>query len=833
MKGLNVKRIAALGIGAALVGSALAPAVMAGVFSNVDSLQKTSIVNSTGTPVVDIVVGSMGQAADVVWAGNIAAKVAQLATVDATTGAPTVDLIVGGTTSMSGDGLTVESAIAYNAAETDFQNIQVTDSKMSTLVNNTSADLTWNGSDITTSVKEVLKGTANVEFQGDTGSSKYAAGEVYASVNSGDLNYSVELGTGLDISTTRTGLDANADVDVKLPWLGKTYVLDEIKAGSSLVMYADTTPTDLKVGEKLSVTPASGYAGKTMEIELVDLIQVGSGNTTYEPKWALLIDGVATKYVQKGANTSYDLRSEFGKSYFMDNVYVTSAGLNLAANTYTATIRTGNERIELKNGKGYPFTDDSTIDDKAQWKVVFDNTTTLTKISLVNQWSYKKTSGSETDTAKYVLKTDEAVVLPNDFAEFKFAGLQDKATTELLVGDVDGIDNGGIQYIDLRGNTVKVPFYTQFDMDWNNSVELSIAGKDFTFWTDTNGLFTGGTLYYTEGKHSDAVSHAGWSAVDFNNNTVSAGLVALDLGAETKAGAQVLTNYKFVDSNADGIAALVLAPQTFNIQNKANSTSVAKLQFVDSNNGLGYYMPYTEDFVETLLNLGSSAFQSKVHSSARLLYTDNASYPVSLSVEATDTAKVWEYKSLNNSDNVLIGLSSDANSADWALGEDVTNPLSMALTQDGTIVESDGSVFTLMVPDETRNAEVYLGSTGTTSSTTGGATYNGVAVGGTEGNVTVKAINGAAGKTVVSVGNIVKLDTDAVSGKAIIVGGHLVNNMAANLSVEGQTLQERLVANGDYVAAVLDNGSVVVAGWNANDTASAARALIAQLESFM
>ena len=79
MKGLNIKRIAALGLGAALVGSALAPAVMAGMFSNVDTLQKSNVMSATGTPVVDIVVGSMGQAADVVWAGNIAAKVAQLA----------------------------------------------------------------------------------------------------------------------------------------------------------------------------------------------------------------------------------------------------------------------------------------------------------------------------------------------------------------------------------------------------------------------------------------------------------------------------------------------------------------------------------------------------------------------------------------------------------------------------------------------------------------------------------------------------------------------------------------------------------------------------------
>jgi hypothetical protein len=120
-----------------------------------------------------------------------------------------------------------------------------------------------------------------------------------------------------------------------------------------------------------------------------------------------------------------------------------------------------------------------------------------------------------------------------------------------------------------------------------------------------------------------------------------------------------------------------------------------------------------------------------------------------------------------------------------------------------------------------------------TEATTDGAKYTNVAVDGVKGNVTIDAINGTAGKSVVKVGNIVKLDTEAVSGKAIIVGGQLVNNMAKNLQIDGVTIQERLGNNGDYVAAVLDNGSVVVAGWTSNDTAMAARALIAQLESFM
>ena len=115
MKGLNIKKLAAIAIGGALIGSALAPVVSAAVTSNVDQLQKSDIVNSvTGSPVVNVVAGSGAAPSDFVWAGNIAAKVAQLASVektvavtgggDASTADPsglTVDVTVGGTVSYS------------------------------------------------------------------------------------------------------------------------------------------------------------------------------------------------------------------------------------------------------------------------------------------------------------------------------------------------------------------------------------------------------------------------------------------------------------------------------------------------------------------------------------------------------------------------------------------------------------------------------------------------------------------------------------------------------------------------------------------------------------
>src|SRR3989344_4185121 len=52
MKGLNVKKLAAIATGAALLGTAVAPIVSA------ISVQKSDIYSSDGKPVVNIVVGS-------------------------------------------------------------------------------------------------------------------------------------------------------------------------------------------------------------------------------------------------------------------------------------------------------------------------------------------------------------------------------------------------------------------------------------------------------------------------------------------------------------------------------------------------------------------------------------------------------------------------------------------------------------------------------------------------------------------------------------------------------------------------------------------------------
>jgi len=105
MKGLNVRKLAAIAVGGALVGSALAPLAAA------ITLDKDDVIGSSGQPTVSVTVGTKGAGvSDFVWAGNIAAKVAQLATVDTplsggagscTVSDLTVDLTSGGEVSYS------------------------------------------------------------------------------------------------------------------------------------------------------------------------------------------------------------------------------------------------------------------------------------------------------------------------------------------------------------------------------------------------------------------------------------------------------------------------------------------------------------------------------------------------------------------------------------------------------------------------------------------------------------------------------------------------------------------------------------------------------------
>jgi hypothetical protein len=849
MKGLSIKRIAALGIGAALIGSALAPVVSAEAFNNLDTLEKTDVVSSAGIPVVDVVVGGSSAISDVVWAGNIAARVAQLATKPATgeCGAgeitdATVDYTTGGTMTTVGAGELSEAIFEFSTQEANLSGLEVTDTKVPYLINDSSAKLRWNGVNSTTSVQETLEASINAGYQGETSSSRYAVGEMYGTLNSGDFNYNVTFGDAIDISTSMSGMDSNSDVDVKIPWLGQVYVLDEIVAGTSpkLVLYSQTLPTDLLVGEDISAVGAGVYAGKTLTVKLDGIYEPGPSTSDWSAKWNLY-DG-DTFVASKTSEGTYDLKDQFGSTVIADSINVTFIGKNIDG-TGVASVRTGEDRLELKHNSGYPFADDPTVDNYSQYKVVLNSTTAPTKISLVNQWKYSKTSGTESATSnqKYVLKVGDKVTLPNSYGEVEFKGFQTKVTRDVMLGE------GKIDFTDLKGTAISVPLFKSIDLDANVATPVDFGNsKEYTlYYNDSNGA-----LYYRTGLQEVTSEPTGWSSIVVDADvTVDAEGIPFDLGIRNASGATVNVDYNVSVSESNSSAMLMLDAQTFSLYNKAKSGATLQLigtqvaadeNIIDPATLKTYFQP---NMSETDDAISAFTYDNDKYYAARFVYNNVGGEDANLYLRADEASNVWDYDSIyNNTSATLYGPSLDVQYANWSNAiRDGSDYLQEGFMTDGTMINSDGGMLTIAVPDENRLVEVFLGSTDAVETPVGGSDYAGVAINGTEGGVTITAVNGTCGAAgsvdaveVVAAGDLVKVAGAFSGGKSIIVGGFNANTAAKNLQVsEGNTLEDMLISDGYYVAAVLSSGDIVAAGYNASDTGDAASALIDALEALM
>ncbi len=832
MKGLNIKRIAAVCLGAALVGSALAPVVSAAnmVPTGLDNLMKSNVIDSTGAPAVDVVVGANAAVSDVVWAGNIAARVAQLATKSVGgSETKTVDITVGGIASTTGSGTTAESNMSFvtGGQEATFFPISTTSTAMPALVNNPSWAYKASGTgNATTAVKETLDANLDVIYQSDQGSNRYGAGELLADVNARDaIAYSVTISPGFPIiGTSMTNLDANVEVDYKVPLLGKTYVIDSISSsGDTLVLFEQTNPTTLDKGQSIKVNSAT----KEYTLELIDIV-LASANGTYYASFALK-DGETVVDVKDTIAAGTDLKDTFGEK-FADSVYVTAVGKSGTSDAAYVSLRTGSSRIELRDGQGFPYTTDPTANSKAQWKVEINRVGgTLNKITISNQWRYDNLNTTTSDTIKNPLKVGEEIVFPNDFAKVKFVGMQTKATTTHTIG------NDKLSYKDSRGTAIEVPFYLDNQIIKDDYSKVTINGRTFTFHLyNTDGADTTTRVQYIAGSY-DTNASGSWTNVDFNRGTKAvSGAINLDIGAEASNAADTISYVLETATSAMSDTFLVLkGAQTFDLYDMSNAVA-NELYFVGTDVGedgvaeLAYFQPhvtalgYTDDkeFNVALFSLRDSA-------------TNNGTYAlgdVNFYVD-TRTGNVLSAES-NKSD--LSTYTRDASHGNWTDSiRDGTDYIKTGLTAYGTEISSDNSVFTIVLPQERRKAEIYLGATAMTTTPTGGANYTGVKVNDTVGNVTVTNITGATtGVEVVPVGSLVR--TSKQSGKSIIVGGWLANAAAKNLQVSaGQTLEELVTASGEYVAAVTPSGDIVVAGMTAADTGMAASDLITALEGLM
>jgi hypothetical protein len=472
MKGLNIGKLAAIAVGGALVGSALAPLAAA---INVD---KADVVGASGSPVVSVVAGTNAAASDFVWAGNIAAKVAQLATVESSvtggtgTATPTdlsVDLAVGGETSYS-----TEYAKTYDGTNYPLDNNPASDDLREFVKNATHGQLPFltnetksyrhDGSSYNISVKENVGLEAQVDF--DTVST---VKDLVAYLKTGDLNYTLNLGDGIPCSGTgATGAFTDGDNDnVVVPFLGDEYTVQECDTNSTvkdMKLIKESSKTNYNEGDTIpGLTGKGDYAGQEMSIKIAAVTQTSS-LATYQARFELY-DGegnlIDSQTVASGVYLNESFLDTEGAYALETVVYLSEVNVEPTTSRGVITMVVGKNVVSLAHAKQYPYdsTDTDTSDD--YWTANFTTTDTstaapkvkrLTKLTIQNNvqiwdttnplWSSDDSltqAGDDAaeaggDTAHF-LQGEEAG-LGYDFVKVKFDGFkydQDKAIVKITI----------------------------------------------------------------------------------------------------------------------------------------------------------------------------------------------------------------------------------------------------------------------------------------------------------------------------------------------------------------------------------------------------------------
>ncbi|MFH1663650.1 MAG: S-layer protein [archaeon] len=493
MRNLNIKKLVAVAAGVALVGSALAP------MASAISLEKSDLISSTGSPIVDVVVGKNAAVSDAVWAGNIAVAVGQKAytdsqvavgAADCSGGATpsvtglTVDLSVGGTTSVSGGKTFFNDMYSGTTAqEANFNNQSVTEASVPSLYYNGSKSYTYNGTAYTTAIQERLYFTADIKFDEVTNKA------LVAEITSGNLKYNLNLGSGIpryEVLTGTTNFSDDGNDNVRIPMFGTDYLVKSITT-TYIELIQTSGETQYSEGDRIS--DLEGYDGEKYYVE------IGPGGTVGSTQKITLSlykeDGTLVKTSLFGTGDVVFYSDDTGQSIVSTLVNISEILKTVVsdAEVYTPTILVGSSRILLYTDKGYPY-DSTKQDDTYDWEVKlnFDGNY-LKDINIQNKSKYDFVG---TDA----LKVGEEAAFPNSVGAIKFLGLQlpgfsgvSKTERTTVVEVKDGV----LKYKDATYEaTHTLPLYTfEQAMSDEGTATSSIDGK--TIWykintTDTNLL---------------------------------------------------------------------------------------------------------------------------------------------------------------------------------------------------------------------------------------------------------------------------------------------------------------------------------------------------------
>ena len=541
MKGFNVKKLAAIATGAALLGTAALPLVSA------TSITKDDIYSSNGSPNVNIVVGSEAQVSDAIWAGNLAAKIAEKAATtqtvavsgDAGAGSAeldvsdlTIDVTVGGTVTFGAGSKRYNVNLNSGSAGGDTEVLtamdssdanSLTDAQLPHLVDEIVNEKVNNGDqsnqNTSLTVKELIGVDADARFR--TGS-EYK--DLVATIDSGDFSYKVTIGsstTGVDLGST--SFTDGSDDNIKLFFFGEEYELNTatLTGTKNIKLVKSSAKESYNEGETIEGLVGDNlFEGEDVSIKVVQITQSGPAAGSYSVTFELydaegnLID---TQTVAAGSNLRTSFKDSDGDEALQSNLFVDTVAVGSTTGVGYVEVTKGTDTIELYDGKKYPY--DSTDTSGTKPYTVYLTTgsgdaNSLYSIEVRNSAEiWVSPSGGSFDLGPiYPTKTDQSLTgksssqaeflqglpdgtLGKGYAKVEFSGFENKEERTVInfgknnttVHNLDSTGtnilsttNGGISFRADNDVIRSVPFYMKLN-DTNSGATFSFEGKDIVY----------------------------------------------------------------------------------------------------------------------------------------------------------------------------------------------------------------------------------------------------------------------------------------------------------------------------------------------------------------
>ncbi|MEK6958280.1 MAG: S-layer protein [archaeon] len=608
MKGLNVKKLAAIATGAALLGTAIAPIVTA------TNVTKNDIFDSTGSPNVNIVIGSQAQLSDAVWAGNLAAKIAEKAattkqvSVSATgeggAGADvdlsdlTVDITVGGTISFGAGSKNYNVLLSSGSTQAEYEvltgqvqgdNNALTDAQLPHLYNATINQKVNNGdqSNQTTSltVKELIQIDADAKFDTTTD-----VKDLVTTIDSEAFSYKVTIGSatsGVDLGST--SFTDGSDDNVKIIFFGEEYELNTASLSTTgtknIKLVKSSARESYNEGEAIEgLLGDNEYADEEVSIKVVQIIQTGAAVAAYQATFELY-DSTGNLIDTRTVSTAENLRDSFKDSgqdaALASNLFVDTIAVGATTGVGYVEVTKGTDTVELFNNGRYPYDSTNTSGTKPYKAILTVGTSdanSLYSIEVRNsaeKWT--DPSGDDYDFGPlYPIKSGQSLTgktgaqavflqgLPDGtqgkgYAKVEFLGFRGgEEKTVIEIGkDVTGLASGtkgGLSFRADNDDLRQVPFYLKRS-DTNSGSTFEFEGKDvwysMRFATGTGGKTTANDYNVTVNT-GDYINGRIWTISGGGDQNASlsvqgVGLIDKDSNADNLAGGRaVWDNNSFI-----------------------------------------------------------------------------------------------------------------------------------------------------------------------------------------------------------------------------------------------------------------------------------------------